>query len=109
MAGGLEYDPEVVREYAAIIAEAASQVGQIQEKMGATEATAADFGNAWKDNHGAEYDKYMAAMVADLGNLSKHLSEIGTQLGQGADVVVAAESSGLKKVKEIDAQLGSGK
>ncbi|HEY0538135.1 MAG TPA: WXG100 family type VII secretion target [Actinoallomurus sp.] len=107
MAGGLEYDPAVVRAYAAVIAEAASQVEQIQAKMGAKDATAADFGKSWKDDQGAKYDKYMAAIAADLGNLTKHLGEVSGQLNAGADVVVTAESSGLQNVNAIDAQLGS--
>ncbi|MPZ86071.1 MAG: hypothetical protein GEV28_39160 [Actinophytocola sp.] len=107
MAGGMEHDPDAVRAYAAVIAEAASQVEQIQAKMGAKDATAADFGNSWKDDQGAKYDKYMAAIAADLGNLTAHLSEVSGQLSQGADVVVSAESSGLKNIKEIDSRLGS--
>lgn len=108
MGGGLDYDPEVVRAYAAIVAEAAGQVGQIQEKIGATEAKAADFGTSWQGDQGAKYDKYMAAIAADLGNLATHLTEVSGQLNQGTDVVVTAESTGLANIKEIDAQLGSG-
>lgn len=107
MGGGLEYDPEVVGQYAAVIAEAAEQVGQVQEKIGATEATAADFGNSWKDDQGAKYDKYMKAIAADLGNLAKHLTEVSGQLAAGTDVVIDAESSGLKNIKTIDSRLGS--
>ena len=109
MGDGMDVDPEVVRAYAAIIAEAASQVGQIQQKMGATEAKAADFGNSWKGGQGAKFEKYMAAIAADLGNLSKHLTEVSGQLNKGADLVVNAESSGLANIKEIDARLGSEK
>ena len=107
MGGGLDYDPEVVRAYAAIVAEAASQVGQIQEKIGATEATAADFGNSWNDEQGAAYDRYMKAIAADLGNLAKHLTEVSGALNQGTDVVIDAESSGLRNIKAVDARLGS--
>jgi uncharacterized protein YukE len=109
MAGGLEYDPEVVREFAAVVADAASQVGQITEKVGATDAKAADFGKAWAGDQGARYEKYMAAIAADLGNLSKHLTEVSTQLNQGTDLVVQTETSGLTNIKAIDDQLGSGK
>lgn len=107
MAGGMEQDPEAVRAYAAVIAEAASQVEQIQAKMGAKDATAADFGNSWNDDQGAKYDKYLAAVAADLGHLTAHLTEVSGQLAQGADVVVTAESSGLANIKEIDDRLGS--
>jgi uncharacterized protein YukE len=107
MGGGLEYDPEVVREYAAVIAEAAEQMGQVQEKVGATEAKAADFGNSWKDDQGAKYDKYLKAIAADLGNLAKHLTEVSGALNAGTDVVIEAESSGLKNIKAVDARLGS--
>jgi len=107
MGGGLEYDPEVVRQYAAVIAEAAEQVGQVQGKIGATEATAGDFGNSWSDDQGAKYDKYMKAVAADLANLAKHLTEVSGQLNQGTDLVIDAESSGLKNIKAIDARLGS--
>ena len=107
MGGGLEYDPEVVSQYAAVIAQAAEQMGQVQEKIGATEATAADFGNSWKDDQGAKYDKYMKAIAADLGNLAKHLTEVSGQLQAGTDVVIDAESSGLRNIKAVDARLGS--
>lgn len=109
MGGGLEYDPEIVGEFAAVISDAASQVGQIKEKVGATDAKAADFGKAWAEDQGARYEKYMAAIAADLANLSKHLTEVSTQLSQGADLVVQTETSGLKNIKAIDDQLGSGK
>jgi uncharacterized protein YukE len=108
MGGGLEYDPEVVSQYAAVIAEAAEQVGQVQQKIGATEAKAADFGNSWKDDQGARYDAYMKAIAADLANLAKHLSEVSGALNKGTDVVIDAESSGLKNIKAVDARLGSG-
>lgn len=107
MGGGLEYDPDAVREYAAIIAEAASQVGRIQQKIGATDAQAADFGNAWKDDQGAKYDEYMAAIAADLANLATHLTDVSGQLNEGTDVIISAESSGLGNIEAIDARLGS--
>lgn len=107
--GGMEYDPQVVAEYVAVIAEAADQVGQIKERVGATEAKAADFGKSWAGEQGANYEKYMAAIAADLGNLAKHLTEVGTQLSKGSDLVVQTETSGLTNIKAIDDQLGGGK
>ncbi len=109
MGDGLEYDPEAVAAYSAIIAEAAGQVAQIQEKMADTNAKAADFGNSWADDQGARYDKYMAAIAADLGNLSTHLTEISGQLNQGSELIIMTETSGLRNIKEIDAQLGGEK
>ena len=107
--GGMEYDPQVVAEYVAVIAEAADQVGQIKERVGATEAKAADFGKSWAGEQGANYEKYMAAIAADLGNLSKHLTEVSTQLTGGADLMVRTDTSGLQHIKAVDDQLGSGK
>ncbi|MDQ3577738.1 MAG: hypothetical protein M3443_09110 [Actinomycetota bacterium] len=98
--GGFDYDPEAVRGFAAVFAEAQKQVQQIKVTLGDTSAKRADFGRSWGE-HGAEFEQYMKALADDLANLGTHLGEITTKLGQGTDLVVRSDTSGYSNLKTI--------
>ncbi|CRK59972.1 hypothetical protein [Alloactinosynnema sp. L-07] len=105
--GGFDYDPEAVRGFAEVFADAQQQVTQIQADMGQTTAKAADFGKSWAQKYGTQFEQYMAALAADLANLATHLGEINAKLNQGTDLTVESDSSGYTSLKTIDEQLQS--
>jgi uncharacterized protein YukE len=107
MPEGFEYDPAAIRAFAEVFAQASAQVEQVKATLGDTSAKAADFGKSWGD-HGHDFEKYMAALAEDLGNLGKHLGEVGTQLSQGTDLIVQADSTGLRNMQAIENGSGSG-
>jgi uncharacterized protein YukE len=100
MSDGFEYDPEAMRAFAAVFNQAGTQMGEVQATVGQTSAKAGDFGRAWEE-HGSKFESYMAAISADLGKLATHLGELGGALTQGADLVVQADSTGLRNIKAI--------
>jgi uncharacterized protein YukE len=107
MSDGFEYNPEAMRAFAEVFNQAGAQMVEVQATVGETTASAGDFGRAWEEQ-GANFDKYMAAIAADLGTLATRLAEVGGQLAQGADLVVKADASGLSMVRsvELDARGG---
>lgn len=107
MPEGFEYDPAAIRAFAEVFAQASTQLEQVKATLGDTSAKAADFGRSWA-HHGRDYETYMAALAEDLANLGKHLGEVGTQLSQGTDLIVQADSSGLRGIKAIENGSGSG-
>jgi len=107
MPEGFEYDPEAIRAFAQVFAQASSQLEQVKATVGDTSAKAADFGKSWGD-HGRDFEKYLAAIAEDLTNLGKHLGEVGTQLTQGTDLIVQSDSTGLRNMQAIDSRSGSG-
>ncbi len=107
MPEGFEYDPEAIRAFAQVFAQASSQLEQVKATVGDTSAKAADFGHSWGD-HGRDFEKYLAAIAEDLTNLGKHLGEVGTQLSRGTDLIVQADTSGLQNMQAIERASGSG-
>lgn len=99
MPEGFDYDPAAIREFAEVFAQASTQVEQVRSTLGDTSAKAADFGDAWSD-HGANFEKYLAALAEDLTNLGKHLGEVGTQLSRGTDLVVQADTTALRAIED---------
>lgn len=106
--GGFDYDPEAVRGFAAVFAEAQGQVSKVQAELGQTAAKAPDFGKTWAPVQGAEFEQYMQALAADLGNLATHLGEISAKLNQGTDLVVESDSAGFSNIKKVEDRLGGG-
>ncbi|HVK24773.1 MAG TPA: WXG100 family type VII secretion target [Actinokineospora sp.] len=104
--GGFDYDAESVRAFAAVFAEAQSEVTKIQGELGTTTAKAPDWGKAWAGKQGAEYESYMQSLAADLANLATHLGEISATLNQGTDLVVESDSSGYTNIKKVEDRLG---
>ncbi|WP_436492348.1 hypothetical protein [Actinokineospora sp. HUAS TT18] len=105
--GGFDFDPDAVRGFAEVFADAQQQVTQIQAEMAQTTAKAADFGKSWAQKFGTQYDQYMASLAADLANLATHLGEISAKLNQGTDLTVESDSSGYKSLKTIDERMQS--
>ena len=107
MSDGFEYNPEAMRAFAEVFNQASAQMAEVQATVGQTSATAGDFGRSWEEQ-GTNFDKYMAAIAADLGKLSTHLAEVGGQIAQGADLTVQADTAGLRNVQavEIDSRGG---
>ena len=101
MPEGFEYDPEAIRAFAEVFNQASAQVEQIRATLGQTSAKAADFGNSW-EHHGGDFETWMAAVAEDLTNLSAHLGEVGGQLMQGTDLIVQADTTGLRNLKAIE-------
>jgi uncharacterized protein YukE len=97
MPAGFEYDPEAIRAFAEVFEQASSQVEQLTATLGQTSAKAADFGNSW-GQHGGDFETHIAALVEDLANLSTHLGEVAAQLNQGTDLVVQADTTGLRNL-----------
>ncbi|SDH63191.1 hypothetical protein SAMN05192558_11322 [Actinokineospora alba] len=106
--GGFDFDPEAVRGFAAVFADAQAQVTQIQAKIGQTEAKSADFGKSFVE-HGAKFEQYMAALAADLAHLATHLGEVHAKLNEGTELVVTSDSSGYTSMKTLDERLQGSK
>ncbi|WP_143229633.1 WXG100 family type VII secretion target [Actinophytocola xanthii] len=100
MPEGFEYDPEAIRAFAEVFNQASKQVEQIRATVGETSATTADFGNSWQQR-GTDFESHMAAIAQDLGNLATHLGQVGAQLTQGTDLIVQADTTGLRNIKAI--------
>lgn len=98
--GGFDYDPEAVRGFAEVFAEAAKEVELVKTSLGTTTAKKADFGRSWGDE-GGQFEQYMAALAADLTHLGTHLGEISAKLNQGTDLVVTADTQGYSGLKTI--------
>lgn len=101
MPAGFEYDPAAIRAFAAVFEQASTQVEQLRATLGETSAKAADFGNSWS-HHGGDFESHMAALAEDLTNLSAHLGQVGTQLTQGTDLIVQADTTGLRNLGAIE-------
>lgn len=101
MPGGFEYDPEAIRAFAEVFTQASTQLEQVRATLGDTSATAADFGNSWGE-HGANFETYMGALAEDLGNLATDLAGVAGQLNQGTDLIVSADTSGLRNLTAIE-------
>lgn len=101
MSDGFEANPEAMRAFAAVFNEAGAQMAEVQATFGQTSAKAGDFGRAWEEQ-GANFEKYMAAIAADLGKLSEKLAAVGGQIAAGAELTVQADTSGLGMVEAIE-------
>lgn len=105
--GGFDYDPEAVRGFAAVFAEAKTQVEQLKSTLSQTSAKAADFGKSWTDD-GDKFVQYMQMLAEDLTNLATHLGEINANLNKGTDLVVNADTSGYQSMAGFNEQLNGG-
>jgi len=103
--GGFDYDPEAVRGFAAVFAEAKTQVEQVKSTLSQTSAKAADFGKSWSDE-GGKFEQYIQMLAEDLTNLATHLGEINANLNKGTDLVVNADTSGYQAMQGINTQAG---
>lgn len=107
MSDGFEYDPAAIRAFAEVFNQASAQIAEVQSTVGQTTAKAGDFGRAWED-HGTNFEKYMAAIAEDLGKLATHLGEVGGQLMQGTDLTVQTDTTGLQNIQAIDSAVRGG-
>jgi len=107
MSDGFEHNPEAMRAFAEVFNQAGAQLTEVAATLGETSAHAGDFGRAWEEQ-GANFDKYMAAIAADLGKLSTHLTEVGGQVAAGADLTVLADASGLANVQAVETESRGG-
>ena len=105
--GGFDYDPEAVRGFAAVFAEAKTQVEQVKSTLSQTSAKAADFGKSWSDE-GGKFEQYIQMLAEDLTNLATHLGEINANLNKGTDLVVNADTSGYQTMQGINDQTAGG-
>lgn len=105
--GGFDYNPEAVRGFAAVFAEAKTQVEDIKGTLGQTSAKAEDFGKSWEDE-GAKFEEYMQMLAEDLTNLATHLGEINANLNKGTDLVVNADTSGFSNISSIEDDIPPG-
>ena len=103
--GGFDYDPEAVRAFAAVFAEAKTQVEQVKSTLSQTSAKAADFGKSWQDE-GGKFEQYVQMLAEDLTNLATHLGEINANLNVGTDLVVNADTSGYQAMQGINQDVG---
>jgi uncharacterized protein YukE len=103
--GGFDYDPEAVRGFAAVFAEAKTQVEQVKSTLSQTSAKAADFGKSWP-SEGGKFEQYIQMLAEDLTNLATHLGEINANLNKGTDLVVNADTSGFQAMQGINTQTG---
>lgn len=101
MSDGFDYDPEAIREFAAVFEAASGQIGEVRTSVGETSAKAADFGRSWAER-GANFEKYIGMLADDLDKLSQHLGEVAGQLNQGTDLMIEADTSGLRQIKAVD-------
>lgn len=101
MSDGFEANPEAMRAFAEVFNQASAQMAEVQATVGGTSAKAGDFGRAWEE-HGTNFEKYMAAIAEDLGKLSERLGQVGGQIAQGADLTVQADTSGLTMIKSVE-------
>jgi uncharacterized protein YukE len=102
--GGFDFDPEAVRGFAAVFADAQAQVTSIQSQLGQTTSKSADFGKSWA-KYGTQFEQHMAALTADLAHLATHLGEVHAKLNQGTELVVTSDSSGYTSMKTLDERL----
>lgn len=102
--GGFDYNPEAVRGFADVFNQAKIQVEQIKGTVTATSAKAPDFGRSWTAE-GAEFEKHINAIAADLTNLANNLGNIHANLMQGTDLVVTADTAAYQNIKSIKTQL----
>jgi uncharacterized protein YukE len=102
--GGFDYDPEAVRGFAAVFAEAKTQVEQVKGTLSQTSAKAADFGKSWQDE-GGKFEQYIQMLAEDLTNLATHLGEINANLNKGTDLVVNADTSGYQAMQGLNDQV----
>ncbi|GAA4429645.1 WXG100 family type VII secretion target [Actinokineospora soli] len=107
MGKGFEFNADAVRGFAAVFAEAQSQVSMIQSDLAQSTAKAADFGKTWAGKQGAEYEQYWQTMMGDLKNLATHLGEISASLNQGTDLTVESDTSGYSNLKKIEDRMGT--
>jgi uncharacterized protein YukE len=105
--GGFEFNPEAVRGYAEVFAQAGEQVAQLKTMTGQTAAKADDFGKSWTE-HGTKFVESMQMLAEDLGNLATHLGEINAKLMQGTDLTVNADTSGFQNLEGFNDQLSGG-
>jgi uncharacterized protein YukE len=98
MSDGFEYNPEAMRAFAEVFAQASAQMAEVGATVGQTSTSAGDFGRAWEEQ-GTDFGRYMAAIAEDLGKLSTHLAEVGGQIAQGAELTVQADATGLANVR----------
>jgi uncharacterized protein YukE len=103
--GGFDYNPEAVRGYAAVFAEAKTQVEQVKSTLAQTSAKAEDFGKSW-EAEGGKFEQYMQMLAEDLTNLATHLGEIDANLNKGTDLVVNADTSGFTNLQSIEDRMG---
>ena len=106
--GGFAYDAEAVRGFAAVFAEAKTQVEQVKSTLSQTSAKGPDFGKAWASDAGSKFEQYIQMLAEDLTNLATHLGEINANLNKGTDLVVNADTSGYQSMKDIHNQLPGG-
>ena len=102
--GGFDYNPEAVRGFAEVFNQAKTQVEQVRGTLGDTTAKASDFGRSWAAD-GGKFEKYIQALVEDLGNLATNLGNIHANLMQGTDLVVNADTSAYQNISSIETQL----
>jgi uncharacterized protein YukE len=98
MPEGFAYNPAAIRAFAEVFTQASAQVEQVRATLGDTSARSGDFGNSWGD-HGADFERHMGALAADLANLSERLGEVGSELSSGTDLDIRADSTGLGGVR----------
>ena len=103
MPEGFEYDPEAIRAFAEVFDQASTQLEQVRATLTDTSANAADFGDSWAE-HGARFESYVTALSEDLGNLVTDLAAVAGQLNQGTDLIVSADTSGLRDLTAIDSR-----
>lgn len=105
---GFEFNADAVRGFAAVFAEAQSQVSMIQSDMAQSTAKAADWGKEWAGLQGAEFEQYWQAIMGDLKNLATHLGEISASLNKGTDLTVESDTSGYTNLKSVEDRMGNG-
>jgi uncharacterized protein YukE len=105
MAGGMEVDPAAIQAFAAYLADARSQLEQVRARFDAPNATAEHFGRHWK-SQGEEYVQSWGMLAPDLANLSAVLEQVATQLGAGAELNIAGETTAVGEFTAIETSSG---
>jgi uncharacterized protein YukE len=109
MPDGFEYDPDKVRDFAAVFSTAASQMQTIQAELNVPAATPEDFGKSW-GKYGKDHQTQMAAIAADVAGFAEHLTQLSTRLNETTDVTQnfnESAAAALQKIAQSPADLSA--
>jgi len=100
MSDGMEMDPEAVQAFAVFTADMKAQIDQIKARFDKPTAAPEDFGRSWTEK-GEEYVELWGKLGPDLASLSALLEQVGTQVTQGAKMVMAGDSASMGEFNKI--------
>jgi uncharacterized protein YukE len=106
MPEGMEVDPAAIQAFAAMMADAKTQLDQIKARIEKPRAAAEHFGRSWQEQ-GAQYVESWGMLGPDLASLSTVLEQVQTQLAQGVKLTVHGELANVGTFTEVEAEMES--